>query len=102
LIVCCHFISRYSRILCITSIWVAKAPKGVQLTSDSTRLLAIELAMRQTSSEVPAYQFNSEVSYVDDNQTIYFEDLTAQAQEAIIDLIVSIIKNKKIAEQEEE
>ena len=58
--------------------------------------------MRHTSKEVPAYQFNSEVSYVDDNQTIYFEDLSAQAQEVIIDLIVSIIKNKKKAEQEGE
>jgi hypothetical protein len=39
---------------------------------------------------------------VDDNQIIYFEDLSAHAQEAIIDLIVSIIKNKKKAEQEED
>ena len=39
---------------------------------------------------------------MDDNQTIYFEDLSAQAQEVIIDLIVSIIKNKKKAEQEGE
>jgi hypothetical protein len=65
-------------------------------------LPATALAMRHTSKEVPAYQFNSEVSYVDDNQNIFFEDLSAQAQEAIIDLIVSIIKNKKKAESEEE
>ena len=81
---------------------LATVPTGVHLTSGSTRLPAIALAMRHTSLEVPAYQFNSEVSYVDDNQTIYFEDLSAQAQEAIIDLIVSIIKNKKKAESEEE
>ena len=31
-----------------------------------------------------------------------FEDLAVQAQEAMIDLIVSIIKNKKNAEQKEE
>ena len=39
---------------------------------------------------------------MDENQTIYFEDLSAQAQEAIIDLIVSVITNKKNAEHEEE
>jgi len=39
---------------------------------------------------------------VDDNKSVYFEDLTAQAQEAIIDLFVSIIKNKEKTEQEED
>jgi hypothetical protein len=42
------------------------------------------------------------VSYVDDNEILYFEDLAPQAQEAIVDLIVSIIKNKKKTEQEED
>ena len=31
---------------------------------------------------------------IKDEKEIYFEDLTAHTQEAIIDLIVSIIKNK--------
>ena len=36
-----------------------------------------------------------EKSAITDEKEIYFEDLPASNQEAIIDLIVSIIKNKK-------
>ena len=35
-----------------------------------------------------------EKSEIKDEKEIYFEDLPAHTQEAIIDLIVSIIKNK--------